>query len=334
MSACSLRINTLAKLGEYILSRPIELDEIITVAGHHNGWFDSKNCWDSLESIANNYLQTDKLEAFVANYPELINVQTKRIALILAGNIPLVGFHDILCVYLSGHIAAIKLSSKDNVLTKAIIMKLRSLNDQFAHQLTIVEDRLTDFDAVIATGSDNTSRYFEEYFGQYPNIIRKNRNSIGVLTGQESEDELQALGLDVFTHYGLGCRNVSLLFVPNDYDFQPLLDQLATVHWVIQNKKYRNNYDYNLSILLINRIPILQTDNVLLTENESMHSRIATVHFTTYDQADEVSDYIIDHSKQIQVVVGKDYVPFGQAQNPQLTDYADQVDTMQFLISL
>ncbi len=335
MSHTTSRIEALQSLGEFIRTKPTELQEISTVAGQHNGWFDEKNCWDSLHAIESKFLQSDLLHQFVQAYNLEENKMPKTVALILAGNIPLVGFHDVLCTYLSGNIAQIKLSSKDNILTKAILMKLKSIAPNFANQIQIKdEESLQNFDAVIATGSNNSSRYFEEYFGKYPNIIRKNRTSLGLLTGDESTEQLHQLGLDIFTHYGLGCRNVSFLFVPKEYNFDPLLQEMNKFDWPIQNQKYLNNYDYNLSLLLINKVKHHSTPNLLLVENESLHSRIATIHFSYYESADEINNYIIEHQDELQLIAGQDFIPFGVAQQPNLNDFADKVDTMEFLTSL
>lgn len=334
MSVTSLRIDALVQLGDFIRSKPSELNDIIAIAFQENGWFDQRNCWESLHAIEQNFLQRDLLEDFVCHYPSLGNSPSKRVALILAGNIPCVGFHDVLCTYLSGHIAEVKLSSKDNKLMKAILLKLRQLDQTGLNQFQIHEDKLPQFDAVIATGSNNTARYFEQYFGSYPHIIRKNRNSIAILNGEESLEDLDQLGKDIFTHYGLGCRNVSKLFVPKNYDFEALLTATKAYNWAIQNTKYKNNYDYNLSILLVNRMPHFQSENLLITEDKSLHSRIATVHYSEYTEKDVPSNYVLEHQDEIQVVIGKDYIPFGQAQQPKLTDFADKVDTLEFLSNL
>jgi len=245
----------------------------------------------------------------------------------------LVSFHDILCVLLSGHNAQIKLSSKDDKLTRAILMKLGQLSENFNKQIEIV-DRLSDYDAVIATGSDNSVRYFEQYFGNYPNIIRGNRTSLAVLTGSETKVDYQNLGKDVFYYYGLGCRNVTFLLVPTGFNFEPLLNGFAAYENTLNNHKYKNNFDYNLTLFLINTVPHLQGDAIILTEDESLHSRIAVLHYKEYKTKDDLNNFIIKHNKDLQVVVGKEFTPFGQAQEPTLSDFADHVDTMAFLSKL
>lgn len=332
MVQLSQAIDSLAELGNYILSNPQELQDIVRIAQHNNGWFDEKNCQTALQSIAKEFLQKDKLEAFVSNYPTPTK-EPKSIGLILAGNIPMVGFHDVLCVLLSGHNAKVKLSSKDDKLMRAILMKLQSINDQFKHQITIVE-RLSNFDAVIATGSDNSARYFEEYFGKYPHIIRKNRTSIAILKGNETENDYLNLGKDIFQYYGLGCRNVSMVFVPKGYEFENLLNGLKSYASALNNSKYKNNFDYNLTLLLINKMPHIQGEAVIFTEDKNLNSRIAVVHYQEYDNQDEINNFIIEHQQKIQVIIGEEFTPFGTAQSPRLQDYADNVDTMQFLAEL
>lgn len=327
-----ITIHAFAQLGEYLSTKPEELKDIVIVAKHHNGWFDESSSWEAIESISNHFLNQRKLEDFTSTYTIPTSVQ-KKVGLILAGNIPLVGFHDILCVLLSGHIAVIKLSSKDDKLTRAVLMKLVQIEPRLKERVQIVE-RIKDIDAVIATGSDNSAKYFEQYFGKYPNIIRKNRTSIAVLTGNETKEDFEKLGKDIYQYFGLGCRNVSKLFIPKNYNFNSLIESLNENNSALNNQKYKNNFDYNLTLFLINSIPFLQGDSIIFTEDEALHSRIGVIHYQEYTSINEVNDYIIENKNQLQVIIGKDFEPFGSSQSPSLNDFADRVDTMKFLSAL
>ena len=333
MRPLSQTIQSLHQLGSYLLIFPEELQAMMQIAKQENGWFDEQSQTKAIQAIVEEFLQKEQLELFANNYNFPVT-NPKRVAIIMAGNIPLVGFHDLLCVLLSGHKAIVKLSSKDNKLMKAVILKLQAIDASFKEQITIVENQLNNFDAVIATGSNNSARYFEEYFGNYPNIIRKNRNSIAVLTGTETTDQLRNLCVDIFEFYGLGCRNVSKLFVPKGYDFTQLLTISNEFSEVLNNTKYKNNFDYNLTLLILNKIPYLESDSLILTEDKSLHSRIAILHYEEYEFVDDVNNWIIEHQNELQVIVGNEFTPFGSAQQPAINDFADNVNTMQFLENL
>jgi hypothetical protein len=258
------------------------------------------------------------------------------VALVLAGNIPLVGFHDVLCVLISGHKVMIKLSSKDSVLIPYVLNHLTEIDPGFADKIEYVE-RLENFDAVIATGSDNSSRYFDFYFGKYPNIIRKNRTSIAVLNGFETEDELKLLGKDVFTYFGLGCRNVSKILAPKGYDFTTILKAWEGYHDISNHHKYRNNYDYQLAIRMVNKEKFFDNGFVILIESEKIVSPIAVLYTEHYDSESHLAEILKAVADKTQCVVGnktRKSVKFGQAQLPSLNDYADHIDTMKFLESL
>lgn len=333
MTSISNRISTLAALGDYLSTMPQELLDICAIAEKHNGWFDVKSQKTAIQSVASEFLNKNKLESFCQNY-SFDQLEPKKIAIIMAGNIPLVGIHDLICGVLSGHNLQIKLSSKDDQLMKAIILKLHLLNNNLFDKVKIQFQPMNDFDGIIATGSDNSSNYFEEYFGKYPNIIRKSRTSIAVLTGKETKEELHQLGTDIFQYYGLGCRNVTKLFVPKNYDFTNFFEAIEPYSSVIRNTKYKNNFDYNLTLFILNKIPYQTNDFLMLTEDQSLQSRIGSIHYEEYDALDTVHNYIIDQKDRLQVIVGKDFIPFGQAQNPKLSDFADNIDTMNFLLNL
>lgn len=256
----------------------------------------------------------------------------------MAGNIPLVGFHDFLTVLMSGHSVQIKQSSSDAFFLPLIALFLGHVEPGFKDKIIFSEERLSEFDAVIATGSNNTARHFEYYFGDYPHIIRRNRNSVAILTGEESSEDLDALGEDIFRYFGLGCRSVSKLMVPSDYDFDLLFGAIYRFKDLIDYDKYRNNYDYNKAVYLMSRFELLENGFVMLKEDASYASPIATLFYEYYNDEDSLKKKLETDADLIQCIVGKgndlNYIPFGQTQKPQLNDYADGVDTFEFLVSL
>jgi hypothetical protein len=327
------RIDAFAALGCWLstLTGP-DFDEMCQNAANENPWFTRVSIHSAVTSISR-MLRKDALTDWVHRYPAIQAPRT--IALILAGNIPLVGFHDIVSVLISGHRAMIKLSSKDKYLVNRIIDKLIETEPRLAGMISIVE-QLKGFDAVIATGSDNSARYFDYYFGKYPNIIRKNRTSVAVLSGNESPEDLTQLGRDVFTYFGLGCRNVSKLFIPQEFSFEKLFVNWEIYSEVLNHHKYHNNYDYQKSILLINREPFLDNGFVLLQKSARIVSPISVVYFEEYISESDIEEKLASVSGKIQVTVGSlktATVPFGKAQAPEIDDYADNVDTMKFLTS-
>lgn len=332
----SKKIEALSKLGEYMQQEDEALNEVKLKSFHYNKWFTRDNVNQSLKAIATQYLDADKLEKWLSEYSGTGN-SNKTVGLVMAGNIPLVGFHDFLTVLITGNNAQIKLSSKDQYLLPFIIDRLIEIEPGFKDQIQLVE-RLKGFDAVIATGGNNSARYFEYYFGKYPHIIRKNRNSVAVLTGDETEEELLALGKDIFQYFGLGCRNVSKLYVPREYDFEHLLKTLEPYSHVMDLENYKHNYDYQRTLLLMNQVPHFASNFLILSENESIHSPISTLYFEYYDAIDNVQSKIKNQKSEIQCVISKAdllvALPFGKAQEPELWDYADEVDTVKFLVSL
>jgi len=318
----SERIDALTELGNILHSiEPHDKNTLYRNASDYNAWFTPPQCDLALKGILK-FLVKDKLNGWVREYP--VPENARKVGVVMAGNIPLVGFHDLLSVLISGHHLAAKLSSQDTVLMRYVVEQLVKVEPRFQEYITFVE-RLNDVDAVIATGSDNTARYFEYYFRNKPHIIRKNRSSIAVLQGNETDEQLVALGKDVFSYFGLGCRNVSKLIVPGGYDFSRILGLWETYRDVSNHHKYVNNYDYNKSILLLNRVPFLDNGFVLLTESSALVSPISVVYHA--HSADLKSD-------KIQCVVSAEGLPFGKTQEPELTDYADNVDTLKFLTAL
>lgn len=308
----------------------------IESAKHHNGWFDKENVLFALSQWAG-LLTINNLEKWLSSY-QLPIILPKTIGVIMAGNIPLVGFHDFLCVLISGHKVLVKQSSNDNQLLPYIASYLVSINPEFKNYISFTTDKLSDFDAIIATGSNNTARYFEHYFGNVPNVIRKNRNSVAILTGTETTEQLTALGKDIFRYYGLGCRSVSKLFIPENYDFDLFFKALYGYNEIMNSAKYANNYDYNKAVYLMSNYKLLENGFLMLKEDISYSSPIATLFYETYFSKDELYKRLNTDKKMIQCVVGNDAsynnVNFGETQLPQLSDYADGKDIINFLIKI
>lgn len=326
------RIKSFDTLGNRLKNLSVdELEELYLGAKNENAWFVESNIQLAIDGIAL-FLDQSEIEQWLSSY-ELKEIEPKKIGVIAAGNIPLVGFHDVMCVLLTGHHLMIKMSSKDGVLMRFVLDELFRIAPDFKSQVTFV-DRLNEADSFIATGSDNSARYFEYYFKNKPHVIRKNRTSVGVLKGQETSEDFENLGHDIFQYYGLGCRNVSKIFVPKGYDFSPFLDALKSFEPVIHHHKYRNNYDYNKSIYLVNREPFLDTEYLLVRENEDLVSPISVLYYQEYNDEKELNALLIENANKIQCIVGEDHIPFGHAQKPSVSDYADGVDTISFLIGL
>jgi hypothetical protein len=300
-----------------------------------NPWFTEDNVRLSLNAIIQ-YTSHEKLAQWTSGYA-LEPKQYKTVAVVMAGNIPLVGFHDFLSVLISGHAVQLKLSSKDSKLINYIIKHLVWLEPAFEKLITIQDGRIENFDAVIATGSDNSSRYFNYYFKKYPHIIRQNRTSCAILTGNETVEQLQHLGVDIFSYFGLGCRNISKIFIPKEYDLTMLLPHWEKFNTIINHHKYCNNYDYQKSILLVNRIPFLDNGFLILQETEKLVSPISVLYYERYTSHDDLMNILKNHEQKTQCIVGNvepAKVDFGNAQFPELWDYADQIDTLAFLAKL
>lgn len=331
------RCQNLLELGDWIKSHDDQLQNAILQANRENPWFTIPNIALAIEAISQKFLAEENLRDFVNQYDSYPRPSESKIGIIAAGNLPLVSFHDILCAYLCGHRVFVKCSSKDSVLTKTICHQINKIGGEVIY----CQDTLKNMDAYIATGSNNAALHFEYYFRKYPHIIRKNRNSMAILTGSENDQELLALGRDVFTYFGLGCRNVSLLMVPVGYSFDRLLElwQEKYAH-LICHAPYKNNYDYNYALLLLNKVPFLMNGAILLVQSPQLSSRIASLHYHHYDDVSQIYQFIEKNTNQLQCIVASSSfeplptVPFGQAQFPGLFDFADQIDTMHFLLNL
>jgi hypothetical protein len=310
--------------------------DLIQLSQSHNGWYTPEQVYFAIASWAE-ALTEENLNQWLSEY-DLSKVQPKNVALILAGNIPLVGFHDFLSVILSGHNALIKTSSNDQKLLPFLADYLIAVDSNLKDKITFVEGKLENFDAVIATGSNNTARYFEYYFKDKPSIIRKNRNSIAVLNGDESKEQLTALGEDIFRYFGLGCRNVSKLFVPKDYSFVPFFEAIFEYQDVIHYEKYANNYDYNKAVFLMSNFKLLDNGFLTIKEDSSYSSPITSVFYEYYENMEDLQKRLDEESQQIQCIASnnlvKNSIGFGTAQKPNLWDYADNVDTISFLLTI
>ena len=295
-----------------------------------NSWFLPNFIDKAIDQIAAQFLNKDALQNWVKAYPHISNEMTyKKVGIVMAGNIPLVGFHDLLSTLVAGHTAVVKLSSKDTVGMEYIIQTLMDIDAQWKDYI-IIQSQLKDCDAYIATGSNNTSRYFEQYFSKYPHIIRANKTSIALLDGSESTSDLDALADDMMLYFGRGCRNVTQVWVPEGYDFIPLLTALKKYNYIIEEHKYQHNYDYQLALLMMTRQFYMDTNAILLSENPSPFAAIAQIHYQFYSPSNPPKV----NPEEIQCVVGKGGLSFGSLQKPSLQQYADGVDTLSFLTSL
>jgi hypothetical protein len=326
------RIHAFSALGDRILNlgddERTELNELVL---SRNAWFTPNNVNKALAGIAF-MLQKEKLELWTQRYGLEPDVP-KIVGIVMAGNIPGVGFHDLLCVLLSGNVAAVKLSSQDEMMIQVLMKWLVAIEPRFKKNFEF-RDKLDHTDAVIATGSDNTARYFQYYFGKQPNIIRKNRTSVAVLDGSETPEELTRLGDDIFSYFGLGCRNVSKLFVPDTFDVKSVFPYFESFSAVGFHHKYNNNYDYHKSILLVNRAEHLDTGFLLARETDELVSPTSLIYYQSYSSPEALQALLKQHEEKIQCIVGHGFIPFGNAQTPEPWDYADGVDVLRFLEEL
>jgi hypothetical protein len=339
MDTIKKRISPFISLGKLLKTTLIE--EAVFRAYSHNHWFTPEFVRQSLRAISEEYLEEEKLSNWIEPYSLHYSSQTapKKIGVVMAGNVPAVGFDDLLCVLVSGHHLLAKISNDDRSLMLFLIEKLIEIEPELAERISVVE-RLNAADAYIATGSDNTARYFEYYFSKKPHIIRRNRTSVGILNGNETKEELAALGRDVLQYFGLGCRNVAKVYVPEGYDFREFYEAIEPQHgYYVSHHKYFNNYEYNKSVYLINQEPHFDNGFLMTRETESLVSPISVLFYERYQSADHLAELLTTNEDKIQCIVSQkgnypNSLPFGQAQSPTLFDYADGVDTMAFLTGL
>ncbi|KAB1159915.1 acyl-CoA reductase [Tenacibaculum aiptasiae] len=353
MDTIQNRIAAFVKLGEFLSQftqknvaqkDTVEFNDIffdgfkhqLKIAGENNTWFTKDQLLFATENWSKALTETS-IQKWISN-ENLGHNETKQVAIIMAGNIPLVGFHDFLSVLIAGHSVLVKQSSNDKHLLPFLAKYLEFVEPEFKDKITFTEQKLTDFDAVIATGSNNTARYFEYYFKDKPSIIRKNRNSVAILTGNETKEDFEKLSEDVFRYFGLGCRSVSKLFVPKNYDFDSFFKGMYNKHEIINNVKYANNYDYNKAVYLMSEFDILENGFLMIKEDQSYASPIASVFYEYYENADDLKIKLWEDKDQIQCVVANNFIDneiaFGQTQHPQLWDYADGINTLEFLAKI
>jgi hypothetical protein len=340
MDTIKKRISPFIRLGKLLKTNLI--DEVVVKAYSHNHWFTPEFVSQSLRAVAEEYLEEEKLINWLETYSlqhSSSETTPKKIGVVMAGNVPAVGFHDLLCVLVSGHHLLAKISKDDRTLMLFFIEKLIEIEPELAERISVVE-RLNAADAYIATGSDNTARYFEYYFSKKPHIIRRNRTSVGIINGNETKEELAALGRDVLQYFGLGCRNVAKVYVPEGYDFSQFYEAIEPQHdYYVNHHKYFNNYEYNKSVYLINREPHFDNGFLMTRETESLVSPISVLFYEQYTSGSHLAELLATNEEKIQCIVSKkgnypNSLPFGQAQSPTLFDYADGVDTMAFLTGL
>ncbi len=310
----------------------------LELAEAKNRWFTQESINYTFNELANLLTKTN-LNSWLSNYDLSKSTSSKTIGLVLAGNIPLVGFHDIICTILTGHKVLAKLSSKDEILYTIIKELLLKINPCYKELINFTDTSLKNIDAIIATGSDNSSRYFDYYFGKYPNIIRKNRNSVAVIQPHNTAEDFKKLGEDIFRYFGLGCRNVSFLLIPEGFDLGRFFTAIESFDGIINHNKYANNYQYQKTLLAMNNTPFYDNGFCLLTENDSLASAIGTIHFKYYKEESDIKNYIQANKHKIQCIVSKtkhsfNTYSFGMAQKPALNDYADNIDTIDFLLKL
>lgn len=331
------RIDLLSHLGAYILENGPDWQRVKEKASWENGWFIPEFIELATGNIARFFLQKALLQAWTQKYPipESLNQgshPSRQVGIVMAGNIPLVGFHDFLCVFISGNKALIKTSSKDETLIKHLVDKLGEW-DASVKNLVEFAPLLKGCDAYIATGSNNSSPYFDYYFGKYPHIIRRNKTSVALLTGEETGEELIRLANDVFLYFGLGCRNVTKIYVPIGYDFIPLLNAFKKYDYLADHHKYKNNYDYNLAILILNKKYYMSTPALIMVEEASIFSPISLLNFEYYQETDKLTASL-KARPDLQCIVGKGFIAFGESQSPRVEDYADGIDTLEFVSNL
>lgn len=331
-------IHILSQLGTFFKEESTKDNPVFTKAYQQNPWFTIEYTKKAIAAWGDQ-LNTEHLNKWLSVYQDMPQPAPKNVVVIMAGNIPLVGLHDLLSILVCGHKAIVKLSSDDTVLMKWVIENIINIAPEWADKIEITDERLPkNFDAVIATGSNNTNRYFEYYFKTKPSLLRKARTSVAVLTGNETPEDLHKLGEDIFTYFGLGCRNVSKIYVPEGYDIAHFYEGIADFYEHINHNKYANNYTYHKAILLMNLTKHFDNNFLLLKEDTNIASPLGVMFYEQYTNLDELSKTLENNKDQIQCVVSKislnNSVPLGKAQQPELTDYADGVDTVKFLLEI
>lgn len=325
------RIDLLVQLGKYMSSNEPEWLNIQHQANISNPWFLPEFIQLSIRNIVTQFLQEDVLKNWIDQYPRLIEPANneKTVGIVMAGNIPLVGFHDFMCVFISGNKSLIKPSTKDDILIKHLINKLTTWAPDLREYIQFAEI-LKNCDAYIATGSNSSAGYFDYYFGKFPHIIRRNRTSVAILTGNETSEELELLADDVYLYFGMGCRNVTKLYVPQNYNFEPLIKIFTKYDYLADHHKYKNNYDYNLALHILNNKYYMSNASLLIVEDPSIFSPVSQLNYEFYSNKEAIKKKL-NEEEAVQCIIGKNFIPFGQAQCPQINDYADGIDTLRWL---
>jgi hypothetical protein len=326
------RKDLMVQLGHFMQTNDEAWQQARQKATRENPWFLPEFIDLAVNNIVHQFLAEDKIQGLIDRYQLGDVKQPRKVGIVMAGNIPLVGFHDLFCTFITGHYAAVKPSSKDDALIRFLVGKMKEMNPAATPYFTLAE-MLKGCDAYIATGSNNASTYFNYYFGRYPHIIRKNRTSVAILTGEETVADLESLADDVYQFFGLGCRNVTKIYVPRNYNFEPLLEAFRKYNYLFDYQKYKNNYDYQLAIHLLNKKYYMSNGSLILVEEDSPFSPISQLNYAYYDSKEEVRN-ALKNNDAIQCVVGAGNLKFGNAQQPGICDFADGVDTVQFLKDL
>ena len=337
MLALSKRIEAFNRLGDFLsaelaLAESSWINTLTNQAKIKNGWFEKREVLHALEYWSLT-LDTENLSTWINSNNVSDSVSRLNIGLILAGNIPMVGFHDILSTMLVGHRAMIKMSTNDDVIIPELLEKLTEITPEMSDYYAVV-DRLTDYQAVLATGSNNSARYFEQYFSHVPMVIRKNRTGVAILGGDESEDDLNGLMKDCFQYFGLGCRNVTKLYLPENYDLKKIFSASLPFAYLMDNKKYVNNYTYHKALMMMERISVLENELIMMREDPSLFSPVSVLNYEFYRNEEELSELIKSKLDSVQCVIGKKQTPFGQGQKPRLSDFSDGINTLEFMQNL
>lgn len=324
------RLDMLVQLQAYMLGNDAQWQAAKENAYEKNGWFIPQFIELSIKNIATHLLSRAGLQQWASKY----NIPNQRspltVGIVMPGNLPLAGFYDFLCTFVAGHRQRIKLSTNDDVLLKHLVAQMGSWNAA-VHELVMFDDMLKGCDAYITTGKQNIES-LKKYLSKYPHIIHRTGSAVAILYGHETRQQLELLADDVFQYFGQGCLNITKLYVPREYDFIPLLKVFDKYGFLIDHNKYKNNYDYQLALLILNKGFYMTNGSILLTESASISSPVARLHFEYYTDEKDVIDSLADPGLA-QVIAGTNQAPFGRAQQSVVCDQGGAA-TLQFLLEL